>query len=113
MRHNYCCPLVFLLLFVSSREKTEVVLLPVADICLPMVQLANRLFNVSIEAADGQAPIWHPDVRFFSLKLEGKQKAYFYLDPYSRPAEKRGGAWCAPALVLANNLSALLNDLYN
>lgn len=23
----------------------------------------------------------------------GKPKAYFYLDPYSRPAEKRGGAW--------------------
>ncbi len=25
----------------------------------------------------------------------GKPKAYFYLDPYSRPAEKRGGAWMA------------------
>ncbi len=24
---------------------------------------------------------------------EGRPKAYFYLDPYSRPAEKRGGAW--------------------
>lgn len=23
----------------------------------------------------------------------GRPKAYFYLDPYSRPAEKRGGAW--------------------
>lgn len=25
----------------------------------------------------------------------GSPKAYFYLDPYSRPAEKRGGAWMA------------------
>lgn len=26
---------------------------------------------------------------------DGKPKAFFYLDPYSRPAEKRGGAWMA------------------
>ncbi len=25
----------------------------------------------------------------------GSPKAYFYLDSYSRPAEKRGGAWMA------------------
>lgn len=25
----------------------------------------------------------------------GQPKAYFYLDPYSRPAEKKGGAWMA------------------
>ena len=29
---------------------------------------------------------WHPDVQFYSLKKDGKQKAFFYLDPYSRPA---------------------------
>jgi len=26
---------------------------------------------------------------------DGQPTAYFYLDPYSRPAEKRGGAWMA------------------
>jgi oligopeptidase A len=57
------------------------------------VQLANRLFGVTIVAADGEAPVWHPDVRFFRVDKGGKPKAYFYLDPYSRPAEKRGGAW--------------------
>jgi Zn-dependent oligopeptidase len=55
--------------------------------------LAKRLFDVDIEPADGQVPVWHPDVRFFSVKKGGQPKAYFYLDPYSRPAEKRGGAW--------------------
>jgi oligopeptidase A len=50
------------------------------------VQLANRLFNVTIEPADGEAPVWHPDVRFFKVLEDGKPKAYFYLDPYSRPA---------------------------
>jgi oligopeptidase A len=57
--------------------------------------LAKRLFDVDIEAADGEAPVWHPDVRFFKLSVRGQPKAYFYLDPYSRPEEKRGGAWMA------------------
>ena len=56
--------------------------------------LANRIFGVTITAADGQAPIWHEDVRYFQIADEtGKAIAFFYLDPYSRPAEKRGGAW--------------------
>ena len=56
--------------------------------------LAQRLFSVTITAADGEAPIWHEDVRYFKISDEsGAQIANFYLDPYSRPAEKRGGAW--------------------
>lgn len=43
--------------------------------------------------ADGTVPVWQEDVRFFVVKKGGAPKAYFYLDPYSRPAEKRGGAW--------------------
>ena len=55
--------------------------------------LARRLFGVRIEAADG-VPVWHEDVRFFRIYDEQDQAvAAFYLDPYSRPAEKRGGAW--------------------
>ena len=57
--------------------------------------LVSRLFAVKVEAADGEAPVWHPDVRFFKITdpASGEPLAYFYLDPYSRPAEKRGGAW--------------------
>lgn len=56
--------------------------------------LAHRLFGVTIRPADGQAPVWHPDVRFFRIyDEEGDEIAAFYLDPFSRPAEKRGGAW--------------------
>ena len=32
-----------------------------------------------MEAADGQAEVWNPDVRFFLLKKDGKPKAYCYL----------------------------------
>ncbi len=56
--------------------------------------LANRLFGVTIAPADGEVPVWHPDVRFFRIVDEGgKPMAAFFLDPYSRPADKRGGAW--------------------
>jgi oligopeptidase A len=56
--------------------------------------LAQRLFGVTIQAADGEAPVWHPDVHFFKVLNErGEKIACFYLDPYSRPATKRGGAW--------------------
>ncbi len=55
--------------------------------------LAKRLFGVEIRAADGEAPVWHDDVRFFRVLSDGEPIAAFYLDPYSRPAEKRGGAW--------------------
>jgi oligopeptidase A len=59
-----------------------------------LFSLANRIFGVTITVADGQAPLWHEDVRYFQIADEtGKAIAFFYLDPYSRPAEKRGGAW--------------------
>jgi len=59
-----------------------------------LFSLAKRLFGVTIEPADGQAPVWHPDVRFFRVAdADGKPLACFYLDPYSRPETKSGGAW--------------------
>ncbi len=56
--------------------------------------LAERLFAVWIVAADDETPVWQPDVRFFRVQSEDAAPlAAFYLDPYSRPGEKRGGAW--------------------
>merc|ERR1711871_512431 len=66
----------------------------------------NRLFSVTIEAADGEAPIWHDDVRFFKVVENGDPIAYFYLDPYSRPSEKRGGAWMAEVVGRSKILAA-------
>lgn len=60
-----------------------------------LFSLANRLFGITIIAADGKEHVWHPDVRFFEI-YDSKSKEYlasFFLDPYSRPGVKRGGAW--------------------
>jgi oligopeptidase A len=56
--------------------------------------LAKTLFEIDIEPVDGLAPVWNKDVKFYAVKdLSGSPVAYFYFDPYSRPSEKRGGAW--------------------
>jgi oligopeptidase A len=61
--------------------------------------LARRLFGVVIRPADGEAPVWNSEVRFFRVSDEsGAPIAAFYLDAYSRPAEKRGGAWVSGCL---------------
>jgi oligopeptidase A len=67
---------------------------PLPRVLEGLFDLARRLFGVSIEAADGETSLWHPDVRFFRVRnQQGRDLAAFYLDPYSRPSEKRGGAW--------------------
>ncbi|MBE9020417.1 M3 family metallopeptidase, partial [Chroococcidiopsidales cyanobacterium LEGE 13417] len=67
---------------------------PLPQVLNGLFTLVNKLFGVTVTAADGQAPVWHEDVRYFQIADEtGEAIAYFYLDPYSRPAEKRGGAW--------------------
>ena len=67
---------------------------PLPQVLDGLFGLVKRLFGVTVTAADGQAPVWHQDVRYFQIADEtGNPIAYFYLDPYSRPAEKRSGAW--------------------
>jgi oligopeptidase A len=67
---------------------------PLPQVLDGLFALASRIFDITIAPADGEAPLWHPDVRYFQvLNGSGDPIAHFYLDPYSRPAEKRGGAW--------------------
>ena len=61
-----------------------------------LFKLTERLFGVRVVPADvSQAGVdlWHPDCQFFDIYSGSEKIASFYLDPYSRPAEKNGGAW--------------------
>lgn len=74
------------------------------QVLLGLFSLVKRLFSISVEAADKQAPVWHKDVRFFNIFDESKKHiASFYLDPFSRPANKKGGAWMADCVVRSVN----------
>ncbi len=67
---------------------------PLPRVLNGLFELTERLFGVRLEEATGEAPVWHEDVQFFRVFNERDEPvAAFYLDPYSRPAEKQGGAW--------------------
>ncbi|WOG92681.1 hypothetical protein DCAR_0311956 [Daucus carota subsp. sativus] len=71
-----------------------------------LFNLAKTLFGVVIEAADGLALVWNKDVKFYCVKdSSGSPIAYFYFDPYSRPSEKRGGAWMDEVIARSRVLS--------
>ncbi|GLC35598.1 hypothetical protein PLESTB_000189600 [Pleodorina starrii] len=89
---------------ISDEELRPYFALP--NVLEGLFKLANRLFDVDVVPADGEAPVWHPDVGFFKVLKSGQPKAYFYLDPYSRPAEKRGGAWMAEVVGQSRLLAA-------
>ncbi|KAK4490531.1 hypothetical protein RD792_001211 [Penstemon davidsonii] len=59
-----------------------------------LFSLANKLFGINVEQTNGLAPVWNSDVQFYRVSdSSGSPIAFFYFDPYSRPSEKRGGAW--------------------
>ena len=69
---------------------------PLEQVLQGLFGLCQRLFDIRIVATEaGDAPSWHPDVRYFRVLdgASGNPLASFYLDPYSRPGSKRGGAW--------------------
>jgi oligopeptidase A len=66
---------------------------PLERVLSGMFDLVKKIFGISVRQADG-VPSWHGDVRYFEVLDENNEQiAGFYLDPYSRPENKRGGAW--------------------
>jgi oligopeptidase A len=59
-----------------------------------LFDLVTRLYDVEIsESDDDTIPVWDDAVQFFEVRRYGAVIAGFYMDPYARPGEKRGGAW--------------------
>jgi len=67
---------------------------PLPRVLEGLFALVERLFGVTIrEGREGEHQGWHLDVRWFDVLQGDEVIAGFFLDPYSRPADKRGGAW--------------------
>jgi len=67
---------------------------PLNDVLKGLFRLCEKLFDIKVIEAEGEAPVWHKDVLFFNIFDKSDNKiASFYLDPFSRPESKRGGAW--------------------
>jgi oligopeptidase A len=66
---------------------------PLEKVLEGMFELVERIFGITVNQRDGE-PVWNDDVRYFSVSdTSGDEIAGFFLDPYSRPEDKRGGAW--------------------
>ena len=85
---------------------------PLEQVLEGLFGLCERLFAIRILAADGEAPTWHKDVRFFRVvdQEQNSPIAAFYLDPYARPGQKRGGAWMDECLVRQRNEQGRMVD---
>lgn len=67
---------------------------PLPHVLNGLFSLIERLFDVTIKASDEPVAVWHDDVKFFKVyNQQDETIAAFFLDAYSRPADKRGGAW--------------------
>jgi len=79
---------------------------PLEQVLQGLFGLCQRLFDIRIVSTDpGEAPTWHPEVRYFRVLdgASGAALAGFYLDPFSRPGSKRGGAWMDECLGRSRN----------
>lgn len=67
---------------------------PFPSVLQGLFDLCHRLFAITIRPCEAPTGVWHPDVLYFEVaNAAGAKIAAFYLDPYSRPADKQGGAW--------------------
>jgi oligopeptidase A len=70
---------------------------PETQVLPGMFKLVETIYGLNI--APTQAPVWHPDVKFFSITDQGGMLVgQFYLDLYARE-NKRGGAWMDDAIT--------------
>ncbi len=72
----------------SEKEVKEY--FPEPKVVAGLFTVIQELFGVVIKP--DQAPVWHPDVRFFRIEREGELIGQFYLDLYAREG-KGQGAW--------------------
>ncbi|GAA5170267.1 MULTISPECIES: oligopeptidase A [Halomonadaceae] len=64
---------------------------PAPQVIDGLFRVTERLYGVRFQE-DAEAPRYHPDVRYYSIREGDTPIAGFYLDLYAREG-KRGGAW--------------------
>lgn len=63
---------------------------PAPKVIQGLFQIVQRLYGINI--VEREAPVWHPDARYFELEDQGEVIGGFFFDLYARTG-KRGGAW--------------------
>lgn len=67
---------------------------PMPKVLDGLFKLVENIFMIKVQESADPIETWHEDVKFFDIfDHKGSKIAGFFLDMYSRPANKRGGAW--------------------
>ena len=69
---------------------------PLESVLEGLFRIANNLFSIEIKEVDlvkENIDIWDKEVKFFKIYEKGEHISSFFLDPFARSGEKRGGAW--------------------
>jgi oligopeptidase A len=67
---------------------------PLDAVLKGMFALVKDIMEIEVRAENGKAPVWNEDVTYYGVYNSSNERiAGFFLDPYTRPADKRGGAW--------------------
>ena len=101
------------------KEEELKVYFALNNVLTGLFSLAERLFDICIERLETTTEVstdtsivevWHKDVQFFTIKDKQTNKviAAFYLDPYSRPENKNGGAVSVNVLIAHMCLTLIL-----
>jgi len=71
-----------------------------------LFSLVGKLYDVRISEVGSGVPVWDESVKFFEVLQGSKTIAGFFVDPYARPGEKRGGAWMNTVVNRSRTLAA-------
>ncbi|KAK7090573.1 uncharacterized protein [Littorina saxatilis] len=67
---------------------------PLEKVLQGLFDHCTAMFGITIRESTGSVETWHPDVRYFELfDDQGQCISSFFFDPFTRPADKLGGAW--------------------
>ncbi|MFT7578889.1 MAG: oligopeptidase A [Myxococcota bacterium] len=84
---------------------------PLPTVLDGLFRVAGTLFEMRFTQRT-DISVWHPDVRYYDvLDDAGDVVAGFFLDPYSRPEDKRGGAWMNECVNRSTRLVAAGKDV--
>jgi oligopeptidase A len=84
--------------YLQFKEEELKPYFPLESVLTGLFDLASNLFGINIEQVDvvkENINVWDESVKYFKIfdTDTKKQIATFFLDPFSRPSEKRAGAW--------------------
>lgn len=83
----------------SISDETLRVYFPIDKVLTGLFTLVETLYNIQISELHN-FDTWHPDVRLFEIKEQGKTIGRFFFDLYARSNKRGEHGWMAPVIAI-------------